>query len=112
MITSLDKQLRNPVHRMKTLENLQALLREELPYLREHYHVDRIGIFGSYVRGEQTAESDLDVLVAYSETPTLFEIARLQHYLEDLLGVKVDVALQEGLKQYIAPYILREVQYV
>ena len=97
---------------MMDLENVRATLRREMPYLHERFHVETLGIFGSYLRGEQTEESDLDVLVTYNETPTLFEIARLQHHLEDRLGVTVDVALEEGLKRYLAPHILREVEYV
>ena len=97
---------------MTDLEDVRATLRRELPFLRERFHVEALGLFGSYVRGEQTEASDLDVLVSYSRTPTLFEIARLQHHLEDRLGVRVDVALREGLKRYLAPYILREVEYV
>lgn len=97
---------------MPTLEDIRAVLRGELPYLRERFHVETLGVFGSYVRGEQTEQSDLDVLVMFSQTPTLFEIARLEHHLEDRLGVRVDVVLKEGLKRYVAPYVLREVQYV
>lgn len=97
---------------MTTLDDIQAVLRAQMPYLRAHYHVETIGVFGSYVRGEQTEESDVDLLVTYTKTPTLFDIAHLQHYLEDVLNVKVDLVLQNGLKRYIAPYILREVQYI
>lgn len=97
---------------MPTLEDIRILLRRELAHLREHFHVDTIGVFGSYARGEQTEQSDLDVLVTFTETPTLFEIARLEFYLEESLGVKVDIVLRDGLKRYVAPYVLREVQYV
>lgn len=97
---------------MPDLETIRKTLKREMPYLREHYYVETLGIFGSYVRGEETEESDLDVLVTYSRTPDLLEFSSLQIYLEDVLGVKVDLAMKDGLKKYIEPYILREVEYV
>ena len=97
---------------MKTLSEIQTLLQEHLPDLQEHYHVETLGVFGSYVRGEQTKESDLDVLVTFSQTPDLLEFVNLSHYLENLLGVKVDLSMGDALKPYLAPYILEEVQYL
>lgn len=97
---------------MPTLDDIRETLRRELPYLREHYHVETLGVFGSYVRGEQTEESDVDLLVTFSKTPDLLEFVGLANYLEDVLGVKVDLSMRDALKRYLAPYILREVEYV
>ena len=83
-----------------------------MPYIRRTYHVDALGLFGSYPRGDQTEKSDLDVLVTFTETPDLYEFVGLAQYLEDLLGIKVDLSMREALKRYIAPYVLREVEYV
>ena len=97
---------------MKTLEDIQTALREEMPFLRTHYHVETLGVFGSYVRGEQTEASDVDLLVTFSETPDLIEFVGLANHLEDMLGVSVDLGTPKGLKRYLAPYIMREVQYL
>lgn len=97
---------------MKTLEDIRPALREEMPFLRTHYHVETLGVFGSYVRGEQTEGSDLDLLVTFSKTPSLFELVGLQHYLEDVLGIAVDLGMSDAIKPYLAPYIMREVQYL
>lgn len=97
---------------MHTLANITDSLRQQLPVLRSSFGIDELGIFGSYVRGEQTEESDLDVLVTFSRTPTLIGLSALKHHLEDTLDMKVDVVLRDSMKQYIAPYILREVQYL
>ena len=97
---------------MKTLEDIQEILRREMPFLRARYHVETLGVFGSYVRGEQTEGSDLDLLVTFAETPDLFEFVDLANYLEDTLGMTVDLGTPKALKRYLAPYILREVQYL
>ena len=97
---------------MPTLDTIKDTLHTQLPDLRETYGVDELGVFGSYVRGEQTDASDLDVLVSFIKTPTLLQLVALKHHLEDTLGIDVDVVMRETLKNIIAPYILREVQYV
>ena len=97
---------------MNTLLEITSTLREELPDLRTSYGVDELGIFGSYVRGEQTADSDLDILVSFSRTPTLLGLSAFKHHLEDTLNMRVDVVMRDSIKQIIAPYILNEVQYL
>lgn len=98
---------------MRTLDDIRAQLQAELPMLRERYDVDRIGICGSYVRGEQTEDSDLDLLVTFTETPGLIEFIRLERYLEDALGVSVDLGTPDGLKEGpAAENIRREVEYL
>lgn len=83
-----------------------------LPQLEDRYNVKYIGLFGSYVRGEQTAESDLDILVEFSKTPTLLQFINLENYLSDTLGIKVDLVMKDSLKPNIGKYILNEVRAV
>ncbi len=97
---------------MYTLTDISSALRAQLPTLRSNYGVDELGIFGSYVRGEQTDVSDLDVLVTFSERPTLIGLSALKHHLEDTLGMRVDVVMRDAIKQFIAPHIMSEVQYL
>ncbi|MEW6573476.1 MAG: nucleotidyltransferase family protein [Bacillota bacterium] len=94
-----------------TLEELLAILRENLPELRERYKVRTLGVFGSYVRGEQGKRSDLDVLVEFDDKSnlTLFKFIEMEHYLSDLIGVKVDLVEKSGLKSRIGQRILQEV---
>lgn len=68
-----------------------------------------MGIFGSYVRGEQDSESDLDILVEFDEAPGLFEYIRLEDYLSEILGIKVDLVMKSALKPAIGKRILEEV---
>ena len=69
-------------------------------------------INGLFVRGEQTDDSDLDVLVTFSKRPTLILLSALKHHLEDALNMKVDVVKRDTIEQYIAPSILSEVRYL
>jgi hypothetical protein len=98
---------------MRTLEDIRQQLRDELPTLREQYDVDRLGICGSYVRGEQTDDSDLDLLVTFTDTPGLIEFVGLKHHLEDTLGLSIDLGTPGGLKDGpAANNIRREVEYL
>lgn len=83
-------------------------LRQQLPELAEKYHVRSLEVFGSYVRDEQTAESDLDVLVTFSRTPSLFSFIELENYLSDTLGIKVDLVMKTSLKPRLEQRILSE----
>ena len=77
--------------------------------LRKRFHVQYLGLFGSYSQGIPRQNSDLDVLVEFSETPSLFEIIELEGHLSDLLGVKVDLVMKNTLKPLIGRRILSEV---
>ena len=87
-------------------------LHEMFPELKEKYHVSYLGVFGSYVRGEQKPGSDLDVLVEFSRIPTIFKFVNLENYLSEALGVKVDLVMKDALKPNIGKYILSEVEAV
>jgi uncharacterized protein len=97
---------------MTELEKVKQILQARKPYLYQEYGVTEIGIFGSYVRGEQKDSSDLDILVTLTDPPriSLLGLVNLQNYLSDLLGVKVDVALKDNLKKRIGRRILQEVE--
>jgi predicted nucleotidyltransferase len=94
------------------IETYRKKLHEMLPELEEEYNVSYIGLFGSYVRGEHTLESDLDVLVEFSKVPTIFRFVHLENYLSDTLCVKVDLVMKDALKPNIGKYILNEVEAV
>ena len=97
---------------MKTLEEIKHWLVQHKLIFQERYKVSELGIFGSYVRQEQTENSDLDLLVEFSETPSLLKFINLENYLSDNLGVKVDLVHKKGLKPRIGERILAEVIYL
>ena len=76
--------------------------------LTEHYRVEKLEVFGSYVRAEQKKDSDLDILVTFKEDPSLLTYIAIENYLSDLLGVKVDLVMKDSLKPKIGQEILRE----
>ena len=80
--------------------------------LREKYKVNRVGIFGSYVRSEQTQKSDVDILIDYEEIPSLFTLIELEYYLEEVLNSKVDLVTNKGIKPQLRESILNEVVYI
>jgi predicted nucleotidyltransferase len=93
---------------MRTLEQVIDQLRQMQPDLRRRYPIREIGVFGSYVRGEQTDGSDLDILVDLEAGVSLFELAGLQQDLSDGPGVKVDLVMKDALKHRIGRRILSE----
>ncbi len=94
-------------------EDLTLLLRQLrslLPDLRARYGVRSLGVFGSYVRGEQGPYSDLDLLVEFDDRPlSLFDFVRLENEVSDALNLKVDLVEKRALKPYIGQHILAEV---
>jgi len=97
---------------MKTLYEIKQTLIRCKPSIQEHYHVTELGIFGSYVRGEQHDKSDVDVLIDYEEAPSLLELASLENYLSTTLDMPVDVVTKRGMKPQIKERVLSEVIYV
>ena len=98
---------------METTQDVKDRLRAELPALRERYAVERLGLCGSFVRGEQSGESDVDLLVTFTETPTLYEFVNLKRHLEEVLGRDVDLGMPTALKEGpAADNIRREVEYL
>jgi predicted nucleotidyltransferase len=92
----------------KPVDRYLLTLRQHLPELAEKYHVRSLEVFGSYVRDEQTPQSDLDVLVTFEKTPGLLRFVSLENHLSDLLGVKVDLVMKDALKPRIGQRILSE----
>ena len=88
------------------------MLQQRKPELQEKYHIAELGVFGSYVRGEQTADSDLDILIERPEGLSLFQLLELGDRLSDELGIKVDLVTKQGLKPKVKERVLAEVIYV
>jgi uncharacterized protein len=93
---------------MKDLETILAELRALQPELKKRYPIREMGVFGSYVRGEQREDSDLDVLVDLGDGMTLIDLVGLQLEISDALGLKVDLAMKDALKPRIEKRILAE----
>jgi predicted nucleotidyltransferase len=93
-------------------EDIPVRLAELKPRLKQDYPISELGIFGSYARGEQRSDSDLDVLVAFEQPVTLFELVRLENELTDELGVAVDLVTKDWLKPRSESRVAEDVVYV
>ena len=97
---------------MKKIKGIKKKLAGLKPILKGKFKVKSIGLFGSYVRGEEKGESDLDVLVEFSEPIGFFRFVELEGFLSEEIGAKVDLVMKENLKPRIKENILKEAVYV
>ncbi|ACI21912.1 MULTISPECIES: nucleotidyltransferase family protein [Thermodesulfovibrio] len=100
--------------KVKTLKEIRTILENLKPELVKKYKIKEIGVFGSWVRGEQKKNSDIDILVEFEENAgiSLFDFIEIEDYLRKKVGIKVDLVEKKALKPYIGKNILREVIYL
>lgn len=91
------------------LQDIRKGIRGLLPELASEFGVKTLGVFGSFASGQQGENSDLDLLVEFEETPTIFEFVRLRRFLTQALGHEVDLVMKSALKHDIGARILDEV---
>ncbi len=96
---------------MSSRETIQATLRKHLPDLKQRYPIAWLALFGSYTRGEQTAKSDIDILVDFNG-PVGIEFVELADELEKILHSKVDLVSKGGLKPRHWDYLKERLAYV
>jgi hypothetical protein len=102
------------VSKMKKQKEIINILSRHKDELKQKYNIKEIGIFGSYIRDEQNKTSDIDILVEFSPEAkiSLLDFIHIENYLNDLLGVKVDLVEKSALKPRIGKQILKEVSYL
>ena len=96
---------------MKTRVEIEATLKQLKPSLAEKFKVKELGIFGSFVREEELEDSDVDILVEFSE-PIGWEFFDLKELLVEILGREVDLVTVGGLRPQLKDRILHEVVYI
>ena len=99
---------------MKTRDQILTFLSQNKNLLRDKYHIIRIGLFGSYARGDQNAKSDIDLLVEFEEnTQNLYDLKiNLKDFFRNQFGMEVDICREKYIKPYIKSYLLKEAIYV
>ena len=97
---------------MMTLNSIKKIIKEHKAEIQEKYFVEKIGVFGSYVKGEQKPESDIDILVEFYKPVDFFEYLELEELLCNALGNRIDLVSIKALKPRIGKYILEEVQFL
>jgi predicted nucleotidyltransferase len=96
---------------MQTREEILQKLKALKPLITERYRLRSIALFGSYARGDQTEESDVDVLVDVDPSIGLGFID-LADMIEERLGIKTDVVPADGVKARYRAYITKDLLYV
>lgn len=98
----------------KSIEEVKNILKEHKEEVSRKYKVSEIGIFGSFVRGEQRKRSDIDILVEFDQRniPGLLKFIEMERYLEKLLRKKVDLVRKGGIRPELRKIILKEVVYI
>ena len=94
-------------------EILEYLSRNK-KYFRDNFHIIKIGLFGSYAKGEQRSDSDIDLIVEFERnTPNLYDMKnKLRSYIREDLDLNVDICREKYIKPIFKDSILRETLYV
>jgi len=98
--------------KVTSLEEIKELIRQHKPELNRQFHVDKIGVFGSYARGKQKKRSDVDFLVTFDADISLFTLGGLYEYLKEIMGANVDVVPREDLRPELRESVMKEVVYL
>jgi len=95
-----------------SIGEIKKIISEHKVEFIRKYHISQIGVFGSYVRNEQTCGSDIDILVNFSAPISFFEFIDMEEELSELLDNKVDLVSRSALKPFIGKHILEEVEMI
>jgi uncharacterized protein len=98
--------------KVTSLAEIKEVIQQHRPELKRQFHVDKIGVFGSYARGTQKKRSDIDFLVSFDKTINYFELAGLKIYIEEITGLKSDVVPFHNLRPEFRDNVYNEVIYV
>jgi len=95
------------------INEIKEILEKNNTYIKETFYVNEIGIFGSFIRGEQKNRSDVDILITFKKGhKDFFNYMKLKSCMEELFGRKVDLVIKKSLKPRLKQRILNEVEYV
>jgi hypothetical protein len=95
--------------KMRGLEDVRKVLAIYKGYIAREFKAQIVGIFGSYARGSQTPQSDIDILVRFREGASLFDLVGLADFLEEKLKTRVDVVSERAVRPELKEQILKEV---
>jgi len=95
-----------------TRQDILSSLKKLKGEVKQEYPVKTLGLFGSVARSEETDESDIDLLVEFSKPVGFVTFMRLENFLSERLGTRVDLVTADSLKPVIRQDILTEVIYV
>ena len=94
---------------------MHRLITENLPQIKaicKKNSISYLGLFGSYARGDETKESDVDLLVTFTKVHSLFDLVEIKHEFEELLQRDVDLVQKDAIKKNRKKYILPMVEKI
>lgn len=94
---------------MTNLQDIKEILQKNKKNIFRKFKVKELSVFGSFVRGEQKRNSDIDILVEFSIPVDFFSFLDLEEYLSKLLNARVDLVSKKALKPRIGKFILQEI---
>ncbi len=98
--------------KVTSLEEIKGLIERHRPELKRQFHVEKIGVFGSYARGDQKKGSDVDFLVSFYKAINYLELAGLKIYIEEITGLESDVVPFHNLRPEFRENVYKEVIYI
>ena len=98
--------------KVSSLDEIKGLIEQHRPELKRQFHVEKIGVFGSYARGDQKKRSDVDFLVSFDEAISLFTLGGLYEYLKEIMGNNIDVVPIEDLRPEFSDGVMKDVIYI
>ena len=91
---------------------VDTLQQSKFKAMYRQHGISYLGLFGSFARGEETPRSDVDILIDFNATKTLFDLVKIQQQLSDLLNKRVDLVTKNSINKYIKPYIQDDIQVI
>lgn len=85
---------------------------EKITQILKNQGARKIAVFGSYMRGEEKPESDIDIIVEFSERKSLLELVRIERELSEVLGIKVDLLTEKSISPYLVDRIRKEMEVI
>ncbi|TFG24041.1 MAG: hypothetical protein EU529_05425 [Promethearchaeota archaeon] len=97
---------------MESKLKLTKEIEEQIITFLKECGAKKISIFGSYIRGEATSESDLDIIVEFNKSISLLDLVGFELDLSDLLGIKVELLTEKSISPYIIDDVLAEAKVI
>jgi predicted nucleotidyltransferase len=98
--------------KVNSLDEIKEVIERHRPELKSQFHVDKIGVFGSYARGDQKKRSDIDFLVTFDEPVSYLDLGGLKIFMEEITGLESHVVPSYNLRPEFRDNILKQVKYI
>lgn len=95
-------------NKIYSLDEIKQIINENKNFFKTRYFVDKFLLFGSYAKNQQTVDSDIDLLVDFTEPIDMFDFMDLQEFLSHIFRKKIDLGTTSSLKKFIKEPILKE----